>query len=139
MKIQFLACTGAMLALASFSSNAVDNGIYLGASIGQSGVDIDEAGFDGGDFSSDATGFKVIAGWRFLDWLSIEGNYVDLGSGDDTVDGDRLEVDASGLSLSAVASCRSDQWTSSPASERSTGTPTLKSRISARSVTTAPT
>ena len=102
MKIQFLACAGAVLALASFSSNAVDNGIYLGASIGQSGIDIDEAGFDGGDFSSDATGFKVIAGWRFLDWLSIEGNYVDLGSGDDTVDGDRLEVDASGLSLSAV-------------------------------------
>jgi OOP family OmpA-OmpF porin len=91
------------MALASFPSHAVDNGIYLGASIGQSGVDIDEAVSTGGDdFSADATGFKVIAGWRFLDWLSIEGNYVDLGSGDDTVDGGRVEVDASGLSLSAV-------------------------------------
>ena len=103
MKIRSVACAAALMALASFPSHAVDNGIYLGASIGQSGVDIDEAVSTGGDdFSADATGFKVIAGWRFLDWLSIEGNYVDLGSGDDTVDGNRLEVDASGISLSAV-------------------------------------
>lgn len=92
----------ASLAFAALPAVAVDNGIYLGGSIGQSGVDIDDVGFGGGDFSSDATAFKVIAGWRFLDWLSIEGNYVDLGSADERVDGDRFEVDASGLSLSAV-------------------------------------
>ena len=102
MRSKLIAATAVLAAMTAFPAFAVDNGIYLGASIGQSGVDIDEAGFDGGDFSSDATAFKVIAGWRFLDWLSIEGNYVDLGSGDDTVDGERLEVDASGLSLSAV-------------------------------------
>jgi hypothetical protein len=27
----------------------------------------------------DSTGFKIIGGWRFLDWLSVE-DYVDLGS-----------------------------------------------------------
>jgi OOP family OmpA-OmpF porin len=103
MRSKLIAATAVLAAMTAFPAFAVDNGIYLGASIGQSGVDIDEAVSSGGDdFSADATGFKVIAGWRFLDWLSIEGNYVDLGSGDDTVDGNRLEVDASGISLSAV-------------------------------------
>ena len=97
----------AMIVAASFGiaapASAVDNGIYLGASVGQAGVSIDES-FEGEDFDFDAdsTAFKAIAGWRFLDWLSVEGNYVDLGSGDDTVDGVEFESDVSGLSLSAV-------------------------------------
>ena len=102
MKIRSVACAAALMALASFPSHAVDNGIYLGASVGQSGVQADNVGFDGSDFDSSATGYKVIAGWRFLDWLAVEGNYVDLGTGDDRVDGERFEVDASGVSLSAV-------------------------------------
>ena len=81
---------------------AVDNGIYLGGSIGQAGVSIDELNGESFDYEADSTAFKVIAGWRFLDWLSVEGNYIDLGSGDDTVDGVKWESDVSGLSLSAV-------------------------------------
>ena len=101
-KIPVLAAA-AILGLATAPAYAVDNGIYLGASVGQSGVSYDET-FEGQDFSFDAdsTGFKAIAGWRFLDWLSVEANYVDLGSGDDHVAGEKLEADASGLSLSAV-------------------------------------
>ena len=87
----------AALALAASPAMAADNGIYLGASIGASGVEDDELDFDG-----DATGYKVIAGWRFLDWLAVEGNYVDFGSADDTVLGERVEADVDGLSLSAV-------------------------------------
>lgn len=102
MRTRLVAATAILATLTTFPAFAVDNGIYLGGSVGQSGVDIDEVGFDDGDFSGDATAYKVIAGWRFLDWLSIEGNYVDLGSADETVDGDRFEVDASGVSLSAV-------------------------------------
>jgi hypothetical protein len=61
-----------------------DNGIYLGASVGESGVSIDDD-IAGENFSFDAssTGYKAIAGWRFLNWLAVEGNYLDLGSGDD--------------------------------------------------------
>ena len=102
MRSKLIAATAVLSTMTAFPALAVDNGIYLGGSVGQSGVDIDDVGFGGGDFSGDATAFKVIAGWRFLDWLSIEGNYVDLGSADERVDGDRFEVDASGLSLSAV-------------------------------------
>lgn len=101
-KIPVLAAT-TILGLVTAPAYAVDNGIYLGASVGQSGVSYDET-FEGQAFSFDAdsTGFKAIAGWRFLDWLSVEANYVDLGSGDDDVAGEKLEADVSGLSLSAV-------------------------------------
>jgi hypothetical protein len=53
-------------------------------------------------FDADATGYKVILGWRPLDWLAVEGNYVDLGSGDDDVLGERVESEIDGLTLSAV-------------------------------------
>ena len=55
-----------------------------------------------GSFDASATGFKAIAGWRFIDWLAVEANYVDLGSGDDNVLGTRVESDVNGVSLSAV-------------------------------------
>jgi OOP family OmpA-OmpF porin len=103
MKIRSIACAAALMALASFPSHAVDNGIYLGAGVGQSGVEFDDD-FQGTnlDFDASATAYKVIAGWRFLDWLSIEANYVDLGSGDDRVAGQLIETDIDGLSLSAL-------------------------------------
>ncbi len=87
----------AVLALTSLPAVAADNGIYLGASVGQSGLEIDDL-----DYDANATGYKIIAGWRFLDWLAVEGNYVDFGSGDDSVAGDRVETEADGISLSAV-------------------------------------
>ena len=93
----------AALSLANLPAVAADNGIYLGASVGQSGVEVDEV-VDGFDFNYDAstTAYKIIAGWRFLDWLAVEGNWVDLGSGEDKVSGDKVKIDVSGVSLSAV-------------------------------------
>jgi len=87
----------AALALTSLPAVAVDNGIYLGGSVGQSGLQIDEFNYD-----ASATGYKLIAGWRFLDWLAVEANYVDFGSGDDRVAGTKIETNADGVSLSAV-------------------------------------
>ena len=85
--------------LFSLPALSADNGIYLGASVGQSSVQYDDANLN---FDASATGFKAIAGWRFLDWLAVEGNYVDLGSGDDNVLGEKIESDVNGVSLSAV-------------------------------------
>lgn len=103
MKIQSIACAAALMALASFPSHAVDNGIYLGAGVGQSGVEFDDD-FEGTnlDFDASATSYKVIAGWRFIDWLSVELNYVDLGTADDRVQGQKIETDIDGVSLSAL-------------------------------------
>ena len=93
----------AAFCLATAPAFAADNGIYLGASVGQSGVTFEET-IEGEDFEFDAdsTGYKAILGWRFLDWLAVEANYVDLGSGDDRVAGTKIETDVNGVSLSAV-------------------------------------
>jgi hypothetical protein len=97
MRKSIIALATAALGLTALPTLAADNGIYLGGSIGQTGVQIDEF-----DYDADATSYKLIAGWRFLDWLAVEGNYIDFGSADDTVSGTRLETDLSGVSLSAV-------------------------------------
>ena len=103
MRITAIAVSALVLGMSTGPALAADNGFYLGASVGQSGVSFDEtiAG-ENLSFDADATGFKAIAGWRFLDWLAVEGNYVDLGSGDDKVAGERIETDVDGISLSAV-------------------------------------
>ena len=54
---------------------AADNGFYLGGSVGQANLKIDD--LIGGllpddDFDGDDTGFKLIAGIRPLDWLAVE-------------------------------------------------------------------
>jgi Outer membrane protein beta-barrel domain len=87
----------ALSSLASLPALAVDNGIYLGGSVGASKVTNHDFGV-----STDSTGFKVIAGWRFIDWLSIEGNYIDFGPGNDTAGGQKIRTDGNGVSLSAV-------------------------------------
>ena len=89
----------ASFSLLSLPALSADNGIYLGASVGQSSVEFDDTvGGESINFDASATGFKAIAGWRFIDWLAVEANYVDLGSGDDN----GIETDVNGVSLSAV-------------------------------------
>ena len=103
MKFKIVATTAVLMGLTSFSSHAVDNGIYLGAGIGQGGVQFDQS-FDGEriDFDASDTAYKLIAGWRFLDWLSVEANYLDLGTASDRIDGIDVETDVSGVSLAAL-------------------------------------
>lgn len=58
------------------------------------------------DFDADTTGYKLIAGWRFLDWLSVEGNWIDFGSASDRVPVQggnlKIESDLDGVSVSVV-------------------------------------
>jgi OOP family OmpA-OmpF porin len=82
---------------------AADNGFYLGGSIGQAGVSFEDT-FDGEDidFDAEATGYKLIAGWRFLDWLAVEVDWVDLGTADDKLFGEKVETSFDGLTGSVV-------------------------------------
>jgi hypothetical protein len=86
-----------LTALLGFGSSAfaADNGIYVGGSLGQANVELEEASID---IDGDDTGFKAIAGIRPLDWLGIEANYVNFGE----VEDDGLEIDADGISAFAV-------------------------------------
>ncbi len=103
MKNLFVAFAALAAGMAAFPAQSADNGIYLGGSVGAAGVKVDDS-IDGSNFDYDAgsTGFKAIAGWRFLDWLAVEADYVDLGSGSDKVQGIELETDINGVSVSAV-------------------------------------
>ena len=107
MRKHVIAGLATALSFISLPAVAADNGFYLGASVGQSGVEVDEVvgGFDL-NYDSSATAYKLIAGWRFLDWLSVEANYVDLGTADDRIDGVDFEADVSGFSLFEEAQYR---------------------------------
>jgi hypothetical protein len=98
MRKGFIAAAGVLCLATAAPGQAADNGLYLGASVGQSNVELD----DDFDFDADATGYKAILGWRPLDWLAVEGNYVDLGSGDDDVLGEKVESDIDGIALSVL-------------------------------------
>ena len=103
MRRLFITCVASAIGLCGLPAVAADNGIYLGAGIGQSSVEFD-GDIAGSDFNFDAdtTAYKIIAGWRFIDWLAVEANYVDLGSGDDRVLGETIETDVDGFSASLV-------------------------------------
>jgi hypothetical protein len=94
-KFALVAALGA-LSLASFAPQAAaaDNGFYLGAGITKT---------DFGN-SLDDNSFKIIAGFRPLDWLAVEANYLDLGgesNGSDSVDASAFTV--SGLLIAEFA------------------------------------
>jgi Outer membrane protein beta-barrel domain len=104
MRRFFIAAAALAAALGSSSALAVDNGIYVGASVGDSSVDINQEGFD---IDDSATGFKLNVGWRILDWAAVEANYVDLGEVEgEFVEvpfaGERLEYEADGINFSGL-------------------------------------
>ena len=95
MKFATLAALGALsLAAIAPQAAAADNGFYLGAGITQTQFDIDDIG----EGELDDNSFKIIAGFRPLNWLAVEANYIDLGS----LDEDGVELDTSALTVSAL-------------------------------------
>jgi OOP family OmpA-OmpF porin len=88
----------ATLSLAALAppAAAADNGFYLGAGISQATTKVSFE--DVGSADTDDTGFKVIAGWRPLDFLAVEANYIDMGG--DSEDG--TSIDSSAISVSAL-------------------------------------
>jgi hypothetical protein len=94
-----------LLTLPVLPAVAADNGFYLGGSVGQANLQIDD--LTGGalpddDFDADDTAFKLIAGIRPLDWLAVEAAYVNFGEPSDEVAGFDLEADGDGISAFAV-------------------------------------
>jgi hypothetical protein len=82
-----------------------DKGFYLGAGVSQTKIDDFGQEFGVGDvddFEIDDTTWKVIAGFRLLNWLAIEANYVDLGSQDTEVAGVGFDADASAITAYGI-------------------------------------
>ena len=100
-----IALTMALVVLAG-PAVAADNGFYLGASVGQTQLEIDELGEDveSADFSGDDMSYKVFAGFRFITFLGVEGAYRDFGAPEDQVaelDG-TVTADLTGYDVAAV-------------------------------------
>lgn len=82
---------------------AADNGIYIGGSVGQANVEVDNIPeLSSEDFKGDDTGYKFIVGIRPLDWLAVEANYVDFGSPKDTVAGTQVKASGDGITASVL-------------------------------------
>ena len=72
---------GMFAAIVSSGAMAADNGIYLGAGVVQSQIDVDTGPSTSSlKFDGDATRYKLIVGVRPLDWLAFEANYIDFGT-----------------------------------------------------------
>jgi len=94
MKFAAIAALGALsLAAIAPQAAAADNGLYLGAGITTSKFDLGSA-----SDSLDDNSFKLIIGFRPLDWLALEANYIDLGSQSDS----EASLDAKATTVSAL-------------------------------------
>ena len=84
-----LLCLSIILVAAAAPASAIENGFYLGGGIGGSSLEIRDFNEELGDlrFSGSGTAYKLFAGFRFLNFLAVEGGYVDLGDPNDVVGG----------------------------------------------------
>jgi hypothetical protein len=100
MKFAAIAALGALsLAAIAPQAAAADNGFYIGAGITQTNFDLD-LDIEGEELSEDAddNGYKLIVGWRPLDFIAVEANYADLGGPDE----DGVSIDSTVLSVNAL-------------------------------------
>lgn len=91
LKIRRTLVLGALaVALAVAGPVSAKNGFYLGAGLGQASLKIDDLELDleAFDYKDDTTSYKIIAGYRFMGFLAVEGSYVDFGSFTDGTQGD---------------------------------------------------
>jgi len=87
---------------------AAKNGFYIGGSFGQTSLSVNDLELDLGsfDYKADTTSYKIIAGYRFMGFLAVEGSYIDFGNFKDSFQGDgepvSVETDLSGFDLCAM-------------------------------------
>ena len=88
-KAAFAATT--ILALTPLTAIA-DGGFYVGGSLGSASLTDDFSGFA---VDADSTSFRLIAGWQFNEFFSLEGGYHNFGDFDQTFDVGGTPVDVS--------------------------------------------
>lgn len=88
------------LALMGSVAQAADNGFYLGA--GVSDAKVDDVFGSGTDLDLDNTSWKIIAGFRPIDHLAVEANYMDLGNEARSFGGVNVRADAKAFGAYAI-------------------------------------
>jgi len=75
---KWIAALGIASLCAGTVARADSTGIYAGGSVGQAKTDFNDDALDD-LFDGKDTGFKLFLGYRVLDWVGFEAEYVDLG------------------------------------------------------------
>jgi opacity protein-like surface antigen len=86
---------------AAFAMDPSLRGFYIGGAVGDATVDFEDD-FSGQTFDADDTGYKVIVGYRIIDWVAVEVNYSDYGNPVDRIFGVDLEASYDATSVSAL-------------------------------------
>jgi hypothetical protein len=76
-------------------------GFYLGGAIGDATVEFKDDETQE-EFNADDTGYKIVVGYRIIDWVAVELNYSDYGNPVDHIFGADMETDYSAVSASAL-------------------------------------
>ena len=91
----------AILAVAPLNAFAGGN-FYLGGSLGSASL---TDNFDGFNVDSNSTAFRLVAGWQFNDYFSLEGGYHNFGSFEQSFDIGQpvnIKLEADGFTLGAT-------------------------------------
>ena len=101
MKFAALASLGTLALLAAAPrAQAADNGFYLGAGVTRTDFEVSVDDLDDEETLDDSS-FKLIAGFRPLNWLAVEANYMDLGSAQ-FEDGSGVSIDSTAITAAAL-------------------------------------
>ena len=84
-----------ILAVASLPVHA-ESGFYMGASVGSANLSDD---FDGLSIDTDATAYRITAGWRFSEYFGIEAGYHDFGDFEQEIEGSDISLSADGYTF----------------------------------------
>jgi len=93
----------AVATLFTLPAAAADNGFYLGLSAGRAALNTGDLG--NAEVEGDANAYKLFAGYRFLNFLAVEGAYVDLGTAEDDQESTSTHYEAgvNGFELQGMA------------------------------------
>ena len=101
-QLMTIAATAAILATPL--NAAADGNFYVGGSVGSASLSDD---FDGFEVDTDSTAFRLVAGWQFNDYFSLEGGYHNFGEFEQSFDDGGMPVNiglkADGFLLGATA------------------------------------
>jgi opacity protein-like surface antigen len=86
---------------AAFAMDPSLRGFYIGGAIGNATVEFEDD-WTGDTFDADDTGYKIIVGYRIIDWVAVEVNYSDYGAPVDRFLGRDVEMSFNGTSISAL-------------------------------------
>ena len=92
------------LCAVSPAAHAMDpslRGFYIGGAVGDATVEFEDDQ-TGEQFDADDTGYKIIVGYRIIDWVAVEVNYSDYGNPVDNYFGLNRQVSYDATSVSAL-------------------------------------